>query len=136
MKKRAADNDEALLIVRDERDTSRARGLTKWQERFLRTLKQAPSVKAACSAAGVSRQTAYRTRASDEAFAALWQDALDASVDDLEARAFKLALEGDSRLIEFMLKSHRPGTYKETSRHEVAMAGGIIFLPTKTEGDE
>ena len=48
--------------------------------------------------------------------------------------AFKLAGEGDSQLIQFILKSHRPAIYRE--RIETAVAGGIIFLPAKTEGAE
>lgn len=113
-----------------------AKRIARWQKRFLESLRQTPCVKAACAAAGVSRQTAYRTRDSDAAFLAAWQSALDASVDELEARAFQLALEGDSRLVEFMLKSHRPGIYRETQRHEVGLLGGIVLMPAKNEGAE
>jgi len=126
----------ALANVRDTRDRTRARGLTKWQQKFLRVLRETPSVKAACSSAGVSRQTAYRNRANDTAFAELWQDALDASVDQLEAVAFKLAAEGDANLIQFLLRCHRPQVYRDVTRHEVGVAGKIIFLPSKAAGDE
>jgi hypothetical protein len=108
----------------------------RWRQRFLRTLRKCPNVKAACSAANVSRQTAYRNRHDDAEFAAAWQDALDASVDELEARAFQLALGGDSRLVEFMLKSHRPSICRETQRHEVGLLGGIVLLPAKKDGAE
>src|SRR5438132_96271 len=86
----------------------------RWRRRFLSSLRRVPNIKAACKAANVSRQTAYRNRHDDTEFSAAWQDALDASVDELEARAFQLALGGDSRLVEFMLKSHRPSVYRET----------------------
>ena len=108
----------------------------RWQQRFLRSLRMTPNVTTACAAAGVSRQSAYRTRADDPAFAEKWQSALDKSIDELEARAFKLALEGDPNLIQFMLRSHRPATYRETSRHEIGLLGGIVFLPAKKEGAE
>ena len=100
----------------------------------MKVLRETPSVKAACAAAGVNRTTAYRARADDEQFAAQWQSALDEAVDVVEATAFKLASEGEPRLIEFILKAHRPSVYRE--RSEVAVAGGIIFLPQKSEGPE
>ncbi len=117
-------------------DTSTPTRITIWKKRFLTSLRKVPCVKSACASANVSRQTAYRTRDGDSAFREAWQDALDASVDELEARAFKLALEGDSRLVEFMLKSHRPDRYKEVQKHEVGLLGGIVFLPAKQEGAE
>lgn len=113
-----------------------AKRIARWKKRFLESLRLTPCVKAACAAAGVSRATAYVARESDSDFAEAWQSALDASVDELEARAFQLALEGDSRLVEFMLKSHRPNVYKDTTRHEVGLLGGIVLMPAKTEGAE
>jgi hypothetical protein len=117
--------------------TIRARSVIsvrRWQQKFLRALSQTPSVKHACRAAGVSRQTAYVHRAADRAFAADWQDAISASVDELESVAFKKAAEGDSHLITFLLRCHKPEVYRE--RSELAVAGGVIFLPTKQKGDE
>lgn len=114
----------------------------RWRQRFLRSLRRVPNVKAACAAANISRQTAYRNRHDDAEFSVAWQDALDASVDELEAVAFKLALKGDVNLIQFMLRAHRPAIYKETQRRELTgadgqpLAGKIIFLPAKGSGDE
>ena len=113
------------------KDTSTPARVAKWKNLFLKTLRELPCVKSACASANVSRQTAYRTRESDAAFAEAWRDALDQSVDELEARAFKLALEGDSKLIEFMLKSHRPAVYRETTRTEIGIAAKIVLLPAK-----
>ncbi len=84
----------------------------------------------------MSRGSVYRTRDSDPAFAEAWQEALDLAVDELEGAAFQLALSGDARLTEFMLKSHRPQTYRETQRHDIAVVGGIVLIPQKTEGAE
>ncbi len=107
-----------------------------WKERFLVSLRAVPNITTACAAAGVSRQSAYRTRAEDSVFAEKWTDALDKSIDALEARAFEIAMEGDTNLLQFILRAHRPETYKETQRHEVGLVGGVIFLPQKAEGAE
>jgi hypothetical protein len=123
------------LAVASEVTHARARiRLTKWQQRFLSALRKTPSVKHACSAAGISRQHAYKIRAAVPAFAEQWQDALDASVDDLEAVAFKLAAEGDANLITFLLRCHRPQIYKE--RSELGVVGGVVIVPMKTVGAE
>ena len=113
-----------------------------WKKIFLQALATTPSVKSACAAAGVSRMTAYRHRDVDTDFARDWQSAIRHSVDDLEAVAFKLAVEGDAGLIQFLLRCHRPEIYKDTSRRELTgadgrpLAGKIIFLPAKESGDE
>jgi hypothetical protein len=87
-------------------------------------------------AAGIDRATAYRHRQEDEAFAEQWIDAIQASVDELEHKAFQLALAGDSNLITFMLRCHKPNVYRDTQRHEVGLLGGIVLLPPKEEGAE
>jgi hypothetical protein len=115
---------------------ARARAKGKWQKKFLQVLAESPSVKAACLAAGVSRMTAYRYRQSDPEFAEEWQDAIRQSVDDLEAVAFKLAVEGDAGLIQFLLRCHKPEVYRDTQRHEVGLLGGIVLLPAKEKGAE
>jgi hypothetical protein len=95
----------------------------------LKALRRNPNVAMACRAAGVNRTTAYRHRDDNEAFAVRWQNELDQAADRVEATAFKLASQGEPRLIEFILKAHRPEKYRE--RSEVAVAGGVIFLPQK-----
>ncbi len=110
--------------------------MARWQEKFVSPLSKSPNISAACRAARVSRATVYRCRDEHPAFAAAWEDALASGVDKLEATAFTLANGGDSRLLEFLLKSHRRNVYGDTQRHEVAMLGGVIFLPQKAEGAE
>ena len=107
-----------------------------WKKIFLQALATTPSVKSACAAARVSRMTAYRYRDIDPDFARDWQLAIRHSVDDLEAVAFKLAAEGDTGLIQFLLRCHRPEIYKDTQRHEVGLLGGIVLLPPKEKGSE
>jgi hypothetical protein len=114
---------------------TRARRLARWQATFLKALRHNPNVTAACRAAGgINRTTAYRHKEASQAFSALWDDALSASVDKCEEKAFDMAWKGDSQLLQFILKAHRPAIYRE--RIEAAVAGGIVFLPSKAEGPE
>jgi hypothetical protein len=104
-----------------------------WRSRFLAALRQTPSVKHACKAAGVSRDTAYKHRLADNEFAEAWLDALGASVDELETKAFQLAMAGDSTLITFLLRCHKPEVYGDKSRVDVGLLGGIVLLPAKED---
>jgi hypothetical protein len=84
----------------------------------------------------VARRTVYNARDTDPEFAEAWDDALNQSVDVLEHEVYQRAIEGDAQLAMFILKAHRPSVYRETSRHELAVAAGVIFLPEKKEGPE
>jgi hypothetical protein len=89
------------------------------RETFLETLRATCNVSAACRTAGISRQTAYRWRSEDEAFAAEWEDAEGAAIDALEGFAYERAMSGNSdRMIEILLKGHRPQRYVDRQRHE------------------
>jgi hypothetical protein len=82
------------------------------------------------------RRTVYRLRESDQQFADEWKAAIQASVDELEHKAFQLALDGDSNLITFMLRCHKPEVYRDVQKHEVGLLGGIVLLPPKEKGAE
>jgi hypothetical protein len=114
---------------------ARARRIAKWQGKFITALSKLPSVKHACKSAGISRRTAYDYRESDALFAKRWAEALEHSVDDLEAKAFKLALEGEDQvaasLVQWLLRCHRPNPYDPVNRAEFAVAAGVIILPAK-----
>ncbi len=140
-------NNSSTALTTTTTPTKRSTTLTdarvkRWQTKFIATLSSSPSVKHAARAAGVTRQTAYTHRSMNAEFAAQWEDAIRQSVDDLEAVAFKLASEGDPNLITFLLRSHRPEIYRETSRRELTGADGrpltgkILFIPAKVEGAE
>ena len=124
---------EAELALRKVHPRARTR---VWRRAFVKTLAKVPNVSLAAKAAGVSARTAYNHRDDDPEFAAQWLDALNKSVDKVEAIAFELASEGEPRLIEFILKSHRPAIYRETQRLDVGLLGGIVILPQKEEGAE
>jgi acyl-CoA thioesterase len=100
----------------------------QWQSRFLQALRKTPSVSVACKAAGISRDTAYTHRLKDEAFASAWLSALGASVDELETKAFELAMAGDSTLITFMLRCHKPeNTTRKSAWTSACLAGLYSF---------
>ncbi|MEY2487117.1 MAG: hypothetical protein QOH39_2765 [Verrucomicrobiota bacterium] len=113
-------------------------GLTepKWRTKFLRALRKSPSVKDACAVARISRATAYRHKEQDNVFAERWREAIEDAIDDLVEVAWKRAAEGDSTVLTFLLRCHRPQVYRDIQRHEVGVAGGIVFLPAKAEGNE
>jgi len=121
-----------------ERDAAVAGRMARWQQRFLRALAEIPSVKRACALSGINRTYAYRRRKADQRFAEKWKEALDASIDEVEARAFELALKGEdhaaAKLIMFLLSCHRPETYRE--RTETGVVGGIVLIPAKAKGAE
>lgn len=87
---------------------------------FLEALATSPNVSAACKAAGVGRTTAYDAREADPEFAEKWTEALESAVDDLAADAFKRAKAGSDVLTIFLLKSHRPEVYRESTRQEIS----------------
>ena len=64
---------------------------------FLRHLARAGSVSDAARAIGVSRNTLYRLRRSDEDFAFRWQMALDGALDKAYTEAHRRAVVGTER---------------------------------------
>lgn len=101
-----------------------------WMGDFLAALGQSPHVGMACKAAGVSRAVAYETRTRYADFAEAWVATRDYWVDRLETKAVSKALEGDTIMLIFLLKSLRPGEYSERLelRHtgEVAHKHGVV----------
>ena len=117
--------------------TSRARARKgRWPALFLRTLARTPSISFAAKAAGVGRRTVYDLRERDPDFAARWDDALSASVDRCEEKAFDMAWKGDSQLLQFILKAHRASVYGDRARLDVGLLGGVVLIPAKAAGAE
>lgn len=96
------------------------RGRRQAQRRFLDELETTANVAGACRAARISRTIAYEWKAQDPAFAAAWQDALDAALDQLEQTAIERAHSGSDQLLMFLLKAHRPEKYREVVNHEAS----------------
>jgi len=117
----------------------------KAREKFLQALTSACNVTAACKAAGIGRQTAYQWREDDPNFALAWSGALEEAVDALEKEAWRRAHDGtdkpivyqgvvtgtyreySDRLMEILLKAHRPEKYIERLRTENLHAVSITI---------
>lgn len=101
---------------------------------FLLHLGRTGSVTFAAARASLPRRALYKRRAADEAFAGHWEEALQLGVDRLQDDAMRRALQGtaravfrnglqvgsvqqfDNRLLQFLLKAHRPETYSERAK--------------------
>jgi hypothetical protein len=88
----------------------------EWRPIFLEALRNSGNVRAACKAAGLSRQAVYMHRRRSREFAAAWDEAMDDAVDMLEAIAIDRARKQGDTLLIFLLKAHRPAKYRETVR--------------------
>lgn len=109
-----------------EREQQKARA----QQKFLNVLRVSCNVTGACRAAKIGRRTAYDWREADPDFAAAWKDAEEEAADTLEQVAWKRATEGQSdRLMEILLKGHRPERYVDKFKGELTGA-----ITVKIEG--
>jgi hypothetical protein len=89
-----------------------------WEKTWLAAYEECGTVVGACKVAKISRQTAYNYRRDNEGFAAAWDKLETAVTELLEKTAVQRALDGSDRLMEFMLKARRPGTYRESVKME------------------
>jgi hypothetical protein len=92
-----------------------------WRPAFLSGFAKTGTVTGGCAHAGIHRSSAYRERQRDESFALKWADLEEEVTDRLESTALLLALKGEVRLIEFLLKARRPDVYRE--HHQVELTG-------------
>lgn len=65
-----------------------------WKPAFLKILAEKGNVTDASQIVGISRQTAYQHRRTDEKFAKAWAEAEEEVADKLEAEAYRRAVEG------------------------------------------
>lgn len=98
--------------------TDRARAI------FLATFAATCNVSQACRDANIGRRTAYDWRAADPEFAAAWEDAEEEAVDKLEQVARDRAIDSSDRMLEILLKAHRPEKYVERYRAELTGRDG------------
>lgn len=111
-----------------------------WRSVFLARLATNGNVKAACRAAGVTAQTAYRHRQDDRTFRLAWRRAKRDAVKQLEAVAWKRATTGyveatteigpagrkvihrhrrSDSLLALLLKANCPEKYRERQEIEL-----------------
>jgi transposase len=92
---------------------------------FLKVLAETCNVSEACRAAKIGRSTAYDWREGDPAFAAAWKDAEEEAIDSLERVAWDRAkIDKSDRMMEILLKAHRPEKYVERIRSELTGKDG------------
>lgn len=129
------------------------RTLLRARELFLEALAGGASITRSCEAAAIGRTTAYEWRAADEAFAKLWDDALEAGIDLLEDEARRRAVDGVERpvvamgkiarnddgtvlkireysdtLLALMLKAKRPKQYRERLDVNANHTGAVALV--------
>lgn len=85
---------------------------------FLETLRETGNVSAAARAASIGRRTAYDWREADPAFAESWEEAEEEAIDKLEEVARARAIDNSDRMLEILLKAHRPEKYVDRYRAE------------------
>lgn len=100
-------------------------GRMAWREPFITALRQGGNVLAACRAAGISRKTAYQTRGSSTAFAALWAEALEDSTDALHAVARQRAIAGSDVLLIYLLKVHGGPEWRQDQNRRVDVVADL-----------
>lgn len=124
-------------------------------ETFLEVLRKTCNVSEACRKARVARRTAYEWRDADSAFAAAWKEAEDEAADRLEREAWRRGVEGvnkpvtyqgvitatykeySDRMLELLLKAHRPEKFKDrvSAEHSGPNGGPIeskvrLYVPS------
>lgn len=119
------------------------------RDRFLLVLAERCNVSEAARAINIARSTAYEWRRSDQEFAALWDEAEQIAIDRLESEAWRRAVDGvdkpityqgevtgtykeySDRMLEILLKGHRPDKYVERSKIEVTAISGELEAARK-----
>jgi hypothetical protein len=81
-------------------------------------------VTAAAAIAKVTRMTVYRERQRNEEFAIAWADIEERVTEGLERKAVQMAMSGEVKLIEFLLKARRPERYRDNVKVEHSGPGG------------
>lgn len=97
---------------------------TSWHDGFLGSMATMPNVRAACLAAGVSRPLAYLHRDHYPGFKAAWDVAAEDGIDHMEQEAWKRAKDASDRLMELMLRAHRPEKFGAKVAMEHSGPGG------------
>ena len=103
-----------------------------WPEQFLNELALTHNVSQSLRKAGVSRGTAYGWRKDNELFRALWDEALELAIDNLEARAYQRAMGltaqgvGDDAMIRWFLARRRSDKYGDRQQVDLSSKDGSM----------
>ena len=109
-----------------------------WQRAFLAALKQGHTVTSACQIAKVGRTTAYAARKREPAFPAAWQEVEQEAIEVLEAEAYRRAMAGSDKLMEFLLKARRPQIYRDRMdlRHAIGIDDEVGRVKSMTREEQ
>lgn len=89
----------------------------------------------AAKAVGVTRKTLYNWRDQNESFRARWDDTQEGVTDGIEETAIEKAMDGDTTLLIFLLKSRRRSVYRESMEHTGdASAPLTVVLRERSDG--
>jgi hypothetical protein len=69
-----------------------------WHDKFLHAIGQEPNISRACRIVRIDRKTATAHRDKFSGFAIAWDEAIEASTDDLESTAIRISTRGIRRL--------------------------------------
>jgi hypothetical protein len=115
----------------------RARGRRDWRPAFLNALESEGTVTAAAAIANVTRTTVYHERQRNEEFALAWADVEERVTEGLERKAVQMAMSGEVKLIEFLLKARRPERYRDNVKveHSGAIKRDVQLVGINDEQD-
>lgn len=149
--KRVEINMEILQLSQDPTKFDEAA-----KQRALLALSVFGTVTKACQAAGVCLQTILNHRKKDKEFAQAWEEAKQIFKDQLEMKAYELAVEGipmpiiggkdrdeiitwvkkyEPRLIELILKRHIED-YRDQSKVDHNVSGGVLVVNARPSQEE
>lgn len=121
---------------------NRSKRTVRARENFLAVLRETCNVTEAASSIGIGRRTAYEWRTADPVFAAAWDEAEQMAADRLEREAWRRGVEGvdkpvvykgeitdtfkeySDRMLELLLKAHRPERFREKVSTELSGPDG------------
>lgn len=113
------------------------RKVADWEDKFLKLYANNGNVTLSARGCGVTRNAVYKKRNDHPDFAEAMDAAREEAVEMLEAEAWARARKQSDTLLIFLLKSLKPGVYRETVRQEHTGAdGGAIKTYVTFNPDE
>lgn len=123
-------------MARGRKPLTKSTTKNAWRAKFLKELADCGCVLYAARKAGIDKVTAYNHRNKDAAFAAAWDEAIEASRDVMEREARRRAIDGvlkpvfqgglhvgdvqeySDTLLIFLMKGAHPEKYRERASFE------------------
>jgi hypothetical protein len=129
-------SNRQLALTTKPKKLGRSRLLTAaLQKRICNLLSKGNTIITTCDAVGISESAYYDWREKNKQFS----EATSRARGDARIKLVKVLTDAskiDWRAAGWLLSHCWPAEFSEMSRSEVALAGRIIFIPAKAEGDE